>query len=325
MSFLKPTMLFGLSEFGSIPHAVFWSMLFNISAFIVVSIVTKSSSQEEQIANEFVNILKRKEDLSYNGDLTANIDSYEKIQIFEQILNQYLNKAKTKKNINKIKKQFKLKEHSKINILELSKIHAYLERILAGTLGTAGANNALKKSNIFTQSQSNELSDIYTKVLKKMKISPDEFSKKINYFEEKQKLLNEHYEQLKFRIRERDQEIIARKNAEEEILNLNETLEEKVNRRTNQLKVANDELEKSMNELKFTQDNLIEAEKMASLGELVAGVAHEINTPVGSSLTGITHFISISNDVQKLYKSDDLSQEEFEVFFNKIKRFGKKY
>ncbi len=49
------------------------------------------------------------------------------------------------------------------------------------------------------------------------------------------------------------------------------------------------ELVLSLAEIKEAQQQLVEAEKMAALGGLVAGIAHEINTPVGISLTGITH------------------------------------
>lgn len=60
----------------------------------------------------------------------------------------------------------------------------------------------------------------------------------------------------------------------------NENLEIKIEERTQELQIAYQSLESAMDELKEAQSQLVQSEKMASLGQLTAGVAHEINNPI---------------------------------------------
>lgn len=110
--------------------------------------------------------------------------------------------------------------------------------------------------------------------------------------------------------------------ANEQNKELNITLEKKVLERTYELEDSNTELEQTIQTLKDTQKQLIQSEKMASLGGLVAGVAHEINTPVGTSLTGMTHIYDKVIEIQKLYNQKNISEEEFSSFLKLTKEIS---
>lgn len=67
-------------------------------------------------------------------------------------------------------------------------------------------------------------------------------------------------------------------------------------------------------ELQDTQGQLIQSEKMASLGGMVAGVAHEINTPIGMALTAITNLEDETKDLKKRYDKEEMTEEDFDDF-----------
>lgn len=82
--------------------------------------------------------------------------------------------------------------------------------------------------------------------------------------------------------------ISERKRADEALHQLNLDLESRVAHRTQELAASNAQLNQALDTLKRAQEELVRSEKLASLGSLVAGVAHELSTPVGNSLTVAT-------------------------------------
>jgi signal transduction histidine kinase len=93
-----------------------------------------------------------------------------------------------------------------------------------------------------------------------------------------------------------------------------ERLEMMVQQRTSKLQVLNDELTQTLQRVENMQDQLIESEKMASLGGLVAGIAHEVNTPVGICLTASSFLKERFENIQQLYQNDEMSKHDFEEF-----------
>ncbi|MTJ07297.1 ATP-binding sensor histidine kinase [Anabaena sp. UHCC 0204] len=86
------------------------------------------------------------------------------------------------------------------------------------------------------------------------------------------------------------------------------SLEEKVTQRTQELNEKNQHLEEAMYELKTTQSQLIQTEKMSSLGQMVAGIAHEINNPVNFIYANVEH---ASNYIEFMINMLNIYQQEY--------------
>jgi signal transduction histidine kinase len=101
------------------------------------------------------------------------------------------------------------------------------------------------------------------------------------------------------------EEVLARVETHLALRNLQKSLQDK-----------NEELANTLQQLQTTQAQLIEFEKMAALGNLVAGVAHEINTPLGISVTAASVLSEETTEFLNTYQSGKMKRSELEAFLD---------
>lgn len=80
----------------------------------------------------------------------------------------------------------------------------------------------------------------------------------------------------------------------------------------------NQKLIHTIEKLEVAQEYIIEAEKHAALGSMVAGLAHEINTPLGTAITAVSHLKMQTISTESQFKSKTLSSQGFETFLNDV-------
>ncbi|MCB9077942.1 MAG: hybrid sensor histidine kinase/response regulator [Anaerolineaceae bacterium] len=115
------------------------------------------------------------------------------------------------------------------------------------------------------------------------------------------------------------EEVLARVETHLTLRQMQKSLEEKnheLEQEITQRRQANEALQKALQELKDTQAQLVESEKMAALGGLVAGVAHEINNPVGFSITAASVLEDETKALLQAYRDNNLKRSDLEAYLN---------
>ena len=104
---------------------------------------------------------------------------------------------------------------------------------------------------------------------------------------------------------------------EKKLQELNQNLESKVQIRTEELKESNMELQAALKELSATQDKMVKTEKLSALGQLAAGIAHELNTPLGATISAESVLAQFfKRDLYTLFQyATSLSEESRNTFF----------
>ena len=102
--------------------------------------------------------------------------------------------------------------------------------------------------------------------------------------------------------------------SKKELLDLNDQLETRVNQRTAQYESSNVALQESMDKLEQAMNELVHVEKLASLGSMVAGISHELNTPIGNTLLAATSMEKLFEEVSQKFQDGNIKRSAFDIF-----------
>ena len=219
---LKPEELFGLAGFDPLSHAVLWTMIFNVAFYVAGSLYAEESDEERSLTDEFVGVLDMAAPLRHARRRDAYIDLAPKKNEIEKVLGQYFAEPETAAMVQKCLHETGVLDAAQISIVQLVELHNEVERSLAGAVGSAAAHKALQQGTIFTPREAQELSEVYSEILADLKVMPGELTERIDYYQERERLLlnqarelEQKVEELRKQVRKRKKTQVALRESEE--------------------------------------------------------------------------------------------------------------
>ncbi|MFT5719741.1 MAG: Na+/proline symporter [Motiliproteus sp.] len=174
IDWLRPQQLFGVDGLSPVSHSTLWSLLFNLGFYLLGSVLHKPSKLERHQRSEFMATLIAGS-IQHNGRATgldAYIASTDKIDEATQLLQEYLPEAKADAIVQQINEDLRIAGKEQLTIVELLEFHRTLEYALAGSVGSAGAHQALVKSIRYSERETRDLQSIQSQIQHELQDPP---------------------------------------------------------------------------------------------------------------------------------------------------------
>jgi PAS domain S-box-containing protein len=210
IEFLKPESLFGLTGLDPISHTVVVTTLLNVGLYVFGSLYFEQTEEEQRIAEEFVGAMDITVPLRGARRREASIDLNSRLVEIKLLLGQYFHEREVEALIDKSLHSLQIAGKTWVTVPQFVELYGAIERYLSGSIGTAAAHNALQEGIHFTPAEAQELAEIYAEVLANLKVTPTELKVRIDYHQEREKLLLRHARELEEKVNELEREIQER-------------------------------------------------------------------------------------------------------------------
>jgi Na+/proline symporter/signal transduction histidine kinase len=238
LSLLRPTALFGLEGVPSLSHGVLWTLIFNVGFYVFGSVLFPPTETEQRLAQSFIT-LGRDEALDDTG--TATLDAAQQRAKAETVLERYFSGDEARNIVERSVEAAGITGKATITAVEWAELNDHVERSLAGAIGSASAHAAMHQGGVSDDTASRALAREYAKMLARMRISPAELRKRIDYYQERETLLKQQATELEQRVQQRTREltvanaalrteVVEREKAQAEVLGMSERLADAAHR-----------------------------------------------------------------------------------------------
>jgi Na+/proline symporter/C4-dicarboxylate-specific signal transduction histidine kinase len=263
ISALRPTALFGLQGIPSLSHGVLWTLLFNVSLYVIGSVLFPATEAEQRQAEAF---LELEDQTAVGGSSEQTYDAEQQRQNARSLLAQYFSTSEAEHITQRCAEEAGIAGRARISVVEWAEFSNRVERSLSGAIGAASAHSAMRRIETFDDSASAALAHAYAKMLARLRISPAELRKKVDYYQERETLLKQQATEL----------------------------EERVHQRTHELRAANDALRGEIVERKKAQaevvgmsQKLADAAHKAGKAEVATNVLHNVGNVLNSVIVSV--------------------------------------
>jgi Na+/proline symporter/signal transduction histidine kinase len=199
-SLLAPESLLGVTALPPVAHSVFWSLIVNITLYVLLSSLCPPNSLELQRAEVFMGRIGA---LPATADEEASIESKIKQTEICRVISQFLDSLRSVEIVAESVAENSLIGKKLLSVVDLAALVDSAERRLAGSIGGAAARHAFEEAKLFSDQEQSKLALAYGSILSKLAIPPGELAKLVDHHKEKQLLLQRHVEQLKDEIHQR--------------------------------------------------------------------------------------------------------------------------